>query len=105
MLFRSQESHGLRAGADAVRGEVRGVHAGGNAVCNGPIHGVLIIAAGGYIPKHAGLGGAVGLHKDDLDGMGSTDILKGVGLHRADALAVDLDIGNSICLLYTSRCV
>ena len=31
--------------------------------------------------------------------MGSTDILKGVGLHRADALAVDLDIGNSIALI------
>ena len=31
--------------------------------------------------------------------MGSADILKGVGLHRADALAVDLDIGNSIALI------
>ena len=31
--------------------------------------------------------------------MGSTDILKGVGLHRADALAVDLDVGNSIVLI------
>ena len=31
--------------------------------------------------------------------MGSADILKGVGLHRADALAIDLDIGDSIALI------
>ena len=71
----------------------------GNAVFHCPIHSVLIIAAGGYIHKHAGLGVAVGFHKDDLDGMGSADILKGVGLHRADALAVDLDVGDSIALI------
>ena len=51
-----------------------------------------------YIHKHAGLGVAVGFRKDDLDGMGSADILKGVGLHRADALAVDLDVGDGITL-------
>ena len=71
----------------------------GNAVFHRPVHRVLIIAAGGNIHKHAGLGVAVGLHKDDLDDMGSSDILKGVGLHRADALAVDLDIGDSIALI------
>ena len=71
----------------------------GNAVLHCPIHSILIIAAGGYIHKHAGLGVAVGFHKDDLDGMGSADILKGVGLHRADALAVDLDVGDSIALI------
>ena len=31
--------------------------------------------------------------------MGSADILKGVGLHCANALAVNLDIGNSIALI------
>jgi len=31
--------------------------------------------------------------------MGSADILKGVGLHRADALAVDLDVGDGIALV------
>ena len=31
--------------------------------------------------------------------MGSADILKGVGLHRADALAVDLDVGDGITLI------
>ena len=71
-----------------------------NAVLHRPIHSVLIIAAGGYIHKHASLGVAVGFHKDDLDGMGSADILKGVGLHRADALAIDLDIGDGIALIW-----
>ena len=71
-----------------------------NAVLHRPIHSVLIIAAGGYIHKHASLGVAVGLHKDDLDGMGSANILKGVGLHRADALAVDLDVGDGIALIW-----
>ena len=70
-----------------------------NAVFHRPIHGVLIIVAGGYIHKHAGLGVAVGLHKDDLNGMGSADILKGIGIHRADALAVDFDIGDGIALI------
>lgn len=45
----------------------------------------------------AGAGGT--LDEDDLDGMGPADILKGVGLYRADALAVDLDIGDSIALI------
>ena len=94
-----QEGHGLRAGADTVRVEAICADTGGDAVLHCPIHGVLIIAAGGNIHKHAGLGVAVGLHKDDLDGMGSSDILKGVGLHRADALAVDLDVGDSIALI------
>jgi len=71
-----------------------------NTVPHCPIHSVLIIAAGGYIHKHAGLGVAVGFHKDDLDGMGSADILKGVGLHRADALAIDLDVGDGIALIW-----
>ena len=31
--------------------------------------------------------------------MGSADILKGVGLHRADALAINLDVGDSIALI------
>ena len=31
--------------------------------------------------------------------MGSSDIIKGVGLHRADALAVNFDIGDSIALI------
>ena len=31
--------------------------------------------------------------------MGSSDILKGVGLHRANALAIDLDVGDSIALI------
>ena len=47
----------------------------------------------------AGLGVAVGIHKDDLDGMGSADIFKGVGLHRTNALAVDLDVGDGIALI------
>ena len=95
-----QEGHGLRTGADAVRGEMGIIGSLRNAVLHRPIHSVLIIAAGGYIHKHAGLGVAVGLHKDDLDGMGSADILKGVGLHRADALAVDLDVGDGIALIW-----
>ena len=95
-----QEGHGLRTGADAIRGEMGIIGSLGNAVFHCPIHSVLIIAAGGYIHKHAGLGVAVGFHKDDLDGMGSADILKGVGLHRADALAVDLDVGDSIALVW-----
>ena len=70
-----------------------------NTVLHCPIHSVLIIAAGGNIHKHAGLEVAVGLHKDDLDGMGSADILKGVGLHRADALAVDFDVGDGVTLV------
>ena len=45
----------------------------------------------------AGAGSA--LDEDDLDGMGSADILKGVGLYRADALAVDLDSGDGIALV------
>ena len=94
-----QEGHGLRTGADAIRGEVGIIGSLRNTVPHCPIHCVLIIAAGGYIHKHAGLGVAVGLHKDDLDGMGSADILKGVGLHRADALAVDLDVGDGITLI------
>ena len=94
-----QEGHGLRTGADAIRGEMGIIGSLGNAVFHCPIHGVLIIAAGGNIHKHAGLGVAVGLHKDDLDGMGSSDILKGVGLYRTDALAVDLDVGDSIALI------
>ena len=99
-----QEGHGLRTGADAIRGEVSSIGSLRNTVPHCPIHCVLIIAAGGYIHKHTGLGVAVGLHKDDLDGMGSADILKGVGLHRADALAIDLDIGDSIALI-RSDCV
>ena len=47
----------------------------------------------------SGAGAGSALDEDDLDGMGSADILKGVGLHRADALAVDLDVGNSIALI------
>ena len=47
----------------------------------------------------SGAGAGSGLDEDDLDGMGSADILKGVGLHRADALAVDLDVGDSIVLI------
>ena len=70
-----------------------------NAVLYCPVHSILIIAAGG-IHKYAGLRIAVGLHKDDLDGMGCVDILKGVGLHRADALAVDLDVANGIALIW-----
>ena len=31
--------------------------------------------------------------------MGSADILKGVGLRRANALAVNLDVGDSIALI------
>ena len=31
--------------------------------------------------------------------MGSADILKGVGLHCADALAVDLDVGDGVALI------
>ena len=94
-----QEGHGLCAGADAIRGEMGIIGSLGDAVFHCPIHRVLIIAAGGNIHKHAGLGVAVGLHKADLDGMGSSDILKGVGLHRADALAVDFDVGNGIALI------
>ena len=94
-----QEGRGLRTGADAIRGEMGIIGSLGDAVFDCPIHGVLIIAASGYIHKHADLGVAVGFHKDDLDGMGSTDILKGVGLHRADALAVDLDVGDGIALI------
>ena len=95
-----EEGDDLRAGAGIVGSEHITAHAVGNAVFHRPIHRVLIIAAGGYIHKHAGLGVAVGFHKDDLDGMGSADILKGVGLHRADALAVDLDVGDSIALVW-----
>ena len=94
-----QEGHGLRTGADAVRGEMGIIGSLGNAVLHCPIHSILIIAAGGYIHKHAGLGVAVGFHKDGLDGMGSADILKGVGLHRANALAVNLDVGDGIALI------
>ena len=94
-----QEGHGLRTGADAVRGEMGSIGSLRNTVPHCPIHSVLIIAAGGYIHKHAGLGVAVGFHKDDLDGMGSADILKGVGLRRANALAVNLDVGDSIALI------
>ena len=47
----------------------------------------------------SGAGAGTALDEDDLDGMGSTDILKGVGLHRANALAVDLDVGDSIALI------
>ena len=47
----------------------------------------------------SGAGAGSALDEDDLDGMGSADILKGVGLHRADALAVDLDSGDSIALI------
>ena len=94
-----EEGHDLRTGAGAVRGEMGIIGSLGNAVFHCPIHSVLIIAAGGYIHKYAGLGVAVGFHKDDLDGMGSADILKGVGLHRTDALAVDLDVGDSIALI------
>lgn len=35
----------------------------------------------------SGAGAGNALDEDDLDGMGSSDILKGVGLYRADALA------------------
>lgn len=44
-------------------------------------------------------GAGSSLDEDDLDGMGPADILKGVGLYRADALAVDLDIGDGIALI------
>lgn len=47
----------------------------------------------------SGAGAGSVLDEDDLDGMGSSDILKGVGIHRADALAVDLDVGDSIALI------
>ena len=46
----------------------------------------------------SGAGAGSALDEDDLDGTGSTDILKGVGLHRANALAVNLDVGDSIAL-------
>ena len=47
----------------------------------------------------SGAGAGSALDEDGLDGMGAADILKGVGLHRANALAVNLDIGNSIALI------
>ena len=47
----------------------------------------------------SGAGAGSALDEDDLDGMGSSDILKGVGIHRADALAVDLDVGDGIALI------
>ena len=47
----------------------------------------------------SGAGAGSALDEDNLDGMGSADILKGVGLHRADALAIDLDSGDSIALI------
>ena len=64
-----QEGHGLRSGAGSVRTEGRCGGAFRDAVLNSPIHSFLIIAAGGYIRKHAGLRVAVGFHKDDLDGV------------------------------------
>ena len=47
----------------------------------------------------SGAGAGSALDEDGLDGMEAADILKGVGLHRANALAVNLDIGNSIALI------
>ena len=47
----------------------------------------------------SGAGAGSALDEDDLDGMGSSDILKGVGIHRADALAINLDVGDSIALI------
>lgn len=47
----------------------------------------------------SGAGAGSALDEDDLDGMGFADILKGVGLHRADALSVDFDVGDSIALI------
>ena len=70
-----------------AEGEVSGVGFPGNPLLPCSIHSVLVISAGGFIHKHAGLGVAVGFHKDGKDGMVSADILKGVGLDRTDALA------------------
>ena len=44
----------------------------------------------------AGFGADGTLDKDDLDGVAAGDILEGIGLHRADAPAVDLDVGNGV---------
>ena len=88
-----EEGHGLRAGADAVRIEAARACAGGDAVFYRPQHRVVVVAARRKVDKF------VRPCKADLDGMVSADILKGVGLHCADALAVDLDVGDSIALI------
>ena len=90
------ERDGLGAGADTV-GVKGGIGSAlGDTVLHGPRNSLLIVTALRYIHKHAGLGVAVGLHKDGLNGVVALDILKGVGLHRADALAVDLHVGDGI---------
>gem|GEM_PF-3841555 len=48
---------------------------------------------------HAGLGVAVGLHKDDLDGVSLRDAAERVGRHRAHALAVDQHLGHRVALV------
>ena len=88
-----QEGHGLRTGADAVRVEAACTYAGGDAVFDCPHNGLVEIAARRNVDKF------VRPCKADLDGMVSADILKGVGLHCADAPAVDLDVGDSIALI------
>ena len=84
----------LRTGADAVRVEAACAYTGGDAVFDCPHNGLVEIAARRNVDKF------VRPCKADLDGMVSADILKGVGLHRADALAVDLDVGDSIALVW-----
>ena len=88
-----QEGDGLRAGADAVRIEAARACAGGNAVFYRPQHRVVVVAARRNVDKF------VRPCKANLDGVGTFHVLKGVGLYRADAPAVDLDIGDNIALI------
>lgn len=85
LLFRKgapDKGDDLRSRAVVVGAE-RGGGALGDAVLHSPVDSLLIVAAGGHIHKHAGLGVAAGLHKDDLDGVVLLHVLEGVGLHRA----------------------
>ena len=67
--------------------------AGGNAVFYRPQHCVVVVAARRNVDKF------VCPCKTNLDGVGALYVLKGVGLHYADAPAVDLDIGDGIALI------
>ena len=68
-----------------------------------PLNSFLIITALRHIHRHTRLRVTFSLHKDNLDGVVASDVLKGIRLHRADALAVNFDVGDSIARIRSNR--